>query len=546
MIKPSDELGQGRRSYDARAWRDAFEYLSRADEEEPLRAEDLERFAVAAYLTGEDDRFLEILGRAYKAYLDADQPARALRCAFWIGLTLLLRGETGRGTGWISGAQRLMQREGLDCVEQGYLLLPSAEQSLGGDDFDTASKTAAEALEIGERFGDIDLIACARHVQGRVLMGQGQVEQGLACLDEAMVAVTSGDLFPMMTGLVYCSVIDACQQFYALARAWEWTTALASWCAEQPQMVAFTSSCLIHRSEIMTLHGAWSDAIEEAQRACESRTARPDTQQPAAAFYRQAEVHRLRGEFALAEEGYRSASRRGFEPQPGLALLRLAQGDTVAAAAAIRRIVDATSNRPQRAKLLPAYVEIMLAAKDIEAARGACRELAGIAEGFKAEAMEAMAAHARGTVDLAEDDATAALGSLRQALEAWQRLEAPYELARARVAAGLACRVLGDDEGANLEFDAARDVFERLGAAPDLRRVAALTGEAADRPSHGLTPRERQVLSLVAIGKTNKAIAAELGVSGRTVERHVSNIFNKLDVPSRAAATAFAYEHDLI
>jgi DNA-binding CsgD family transcriptional regulator len=349
-----------------------------------------------------------------------------------------------------------------------------------------------------------------------------------------------------MTGLIYCSVIDACQQVYALARAWEWTSALTKWCEGQPQMVAFTGTCMVHRAEIMQLHGAWSDAIEEARRACARYSEGIEQQPPAAAFYQQAEVHRLRGEFTAADEAYRIASQRGYEPQPGLALLRMAQGRTDAAAAAIRRVVSATTGQLQRTRLLPAYVEIMLAVGDIEDARGACHELAGIAENLDTAVLGAMASHARGAVELAEGDARAALGPLRSTFEAWQRVEAPYEAARVRVLMGMACRAFGDDEGAGLELDAARAVFERLGAAPDLARIDALTKGAPSGHRHGLTPRELQVLRLVAAGKTNKAIAAELFLSGKTVDRHVSNIFNKLDVPSRAAATAYAYQHKLI
>ncbi|MCH8111655.1 MAG: LuxR family transcriptional regulator [Proteobacteria bacterium] len=389
------------------------------------------------------------------------------------------------------------------------------------------------------------MVSCARHLLGRALIGQGQVEEGLALLDEAMIAVTEGELSPVMTGLIYCSVIDACQEVYALARAWEWTCALAQWCEAQPQMVSFTGTCLVHRAQIMQMHGAWPDAIEEARRACERYSQGIEQQPPAAAFYQQAEVHRLRGAFGAADEAYRNSSQRGWEPQPGLALLRLAQGRNDAAAVAIRRVVSTTTDQLQRTKLLPAYVEIMLAVGNIEDARGACRELADIAESFNVGVLNAMTAHARGAVELADGDAQAALGSLRRAFEAWRQVEAPYEAARVRVLVGLACRAFGDDEGAGLELDAARAVFEHLGAAPDLARVDSLTRGASPVHPHGLTPRELQVLRLVTAGKTNKAIAAELVLSDRTIDRHVSNIFNKIDVPTRAAATAYAYEHKL-
>ena len=542
----SSELVQGRRHCENMAWADAFQSLSRADEQAPLGVEDLELLARSAYLIGRDDDFLKTLDRAHDAYRKAGETTRAARSAFWLGLSLLFKGETGRGTGWLAAARRLIEREKADCVERGYLLLPTAEQLLGADDHDTAYATAADAVEIGDRFGEADLVACARHIQGRALMLKGQVEEGLALLDEAMIAVTAGELSPLMTGLIYCSVIDACQQVYALARAWEWTSALAQWCEAQPQMIAFTGTCLVHRAEIMQLHGAWPEAIDAAQRACERTSLGIEQQPPAAAFYQQAEVHRLRGEFTAADEAYRSASQRGYDPQPGLALLRMTQGNTDAAAAAIRRVASATTDQLQRTRLLPAYVEIMLSVGDIEDARGASRELANIAEGFDTGVLRAMAAHAQGAVELAEGDVQAALGSLRRAFEGWRRTEAPYEAARVRVLVGMACRAFGDDEGAGLELNAARAVFERLGATPDLARIDALTKGVPSGHPHGLTPRELQVLRLVAAGKTNKTIAAELFLSEKTVDRHVSNIFNKLDVPSRSAATAYAYEHKLI
>ena len=538
-----DKLEQGRESYQRRAWGDAYESLTLADQTTPLGIEDLERLAISAYLIGRDDEHLSALERAHHAYLDAGEGVRAARCAFWLGLNLLLRAEMGRATGWFARAQRLL--EGSDCVEQGYLLLPMAEQHLHAGNFEQAQTTAASAAEIGERFRDADLVACARHVQGRALMLQRQMRKGLALLDEAMVAVTAGELSPIMTGLIYCSVIDACQQMYALDRAREWTFALAQWCDEQPEMLAFSGVCRVHRAEIMQLHGAWRDALEEARRA---GARSQGTHQPAAAaaFYQQAEVHRLRGEFADAEKAYRSASQLGMEPQPGLALLRLAQGRTEAAVAAIRRVVGATQSRLLRAKLLPAYVEIVLAINEIQEARDVSRELVEIAESFGGDVLGAMAAHAQGAIELAEGDAQGALVSLRRAGQVWHQIEAPYLAARVRVLVALACGALGDTEGAALEMESARRVFQELGAAPDVTRIKSLTREAKTDHLTSLTPREVQVLRLVSAGKTNKAIAAELSLSEKTVDRHLSNIFTKLDVPSRAAATAYAYQHKLV
>lgn len=540
------ELERGRASYKRRAWADAYQSFSLADKVVSLAAEDLELLAMAAYLIARDDDYLSALERAYNAYLDSGENTRAVRCAFWLGLRLLFRGETGRATGWLARARRLIECEEQDCVEEGYLLLPVVEVRLDAGDSEAASSIAADAAAIGTRFGETDLIAIARHLQGRASIQQGEVASGLALLDEAMLAVTSGELSPLVTGLVYCSVIDGCQQVFAVDRAREWTAALARWCDEQPEMVNFTGKCLVHRAEIMQLHGAWPEAIEEARRGCERFEEGIDPQRPASAFFQLGEVLRLQGKFAAAEEAYRSASRWGKEPQPGLALLRLAQGRVKIAAGSIRRVVDATADPLQLARLLPAYVEIMLVAGEIENARTACRGLQEIAKRFDTGLLGGIAAHAQGAVELAEGNAQAAVGSLRRAVDVFQQVEAPYIAARARLLVGLACRALADEEGATLEWDAARAVFDQLGAAPDLARVESFSGNSPSGLTNGLTARELQVLRLVATGKTNKTIAADLFVSSRTVDRHVSNIFTKLTLPSRAAATAYVYEHGLI
>jgi DNA-binding CsgD family transcriptional regulator len=361
-----------------------------------------------------------------------------------------------------------------------------------------------------------------------------------------MIAVSADELSPIVTGLIYCSVIDACQQVFALSRAREWTLALTRWCEQQPEMVAFTGTCLVHRAEVMQFSGAWAEAMTEARHACEHVSVAGERKPPAAALYRQAEIHRLRGEFVAAEEAYRNASRLGSEPQPGLALLRMAQGRIDAACAALRRVLSAATDPLDRAKLLPAHVEIALVAGDVQEARGASAELDEIARRYATDVLQAMAAHARGAVELAEGRAQAAVSALRQAFELWQQSEAPYEAARVRLLIALACRELGDAESAGLEFDAARALFERLGAMPDLAYLDSLRKRATQANRHGLTARELQVLRQIAAGKTNKAIATELFVSERTIDRHVSNILTKLGVPSRAAATAYAYNHKLL
>jgi DNA-binding CsgD family transcriptional regulator/tetratricopeptide (TPR) repeat protein len=541
----ASDLERGRRLYAERAWLEAYETLSSADQGASLGADDLELLATSAYMLGRDDEWTRGLERAHQLYVDVANTRRAARCAIWIGITLALKGEVGPANGWLGRAQRLLERDGDDCAEHGYLMLPVMFEHEAAGDFAAAAATAAEAVEIGQRFGDADLVALAAQAQGYMLIKHGQVKQGLRLLDEAMVAVTTGELSPIPTGLTYCGVILACQEVYEVRRASEWTAALTSWCEQQPEVVAFTGRCLVHRAEIMQLRGSWADALAEARRAG-SRF--EETMSPAAglALYRQGELLRLQGAFEAAEEAYRGATRCGWEPQPGLAQLRLAQGRADVAAAAITRAAGEVTEPLKRAGLLTAYVEIMLAGGELERAGEACRELVAIAGSYESDMLAAMVEQARGAVDLAEGDARAALGSLRLALQQWLDLGAPYEAARARVLIGLACRMLGDEDTAAMELEAARGVFAQLGAAPDVARVDGLRGTAAAVDVHGLTPRELQVLRLVAAGTTNKAIAAELVLSERTVDRHVSNILMKLRVPTRSAATAFAYEHKLV
>jgi DNA-binding CsgD family transcriptional regulator/tetratricopeptide (TPR) repeat protein len=542
----TDVLDRGRESFARQAWADAYAQLAAADREAPLQPDDLERLATAAYLVGRDTACADTWARAHHEFKSRGEVERASRCAFWLAFGLLDRGEIARGNGWIARARRLLDAGRHDCVEQGYLLFPAALQRMGEGEYQTAYTTFTQAAEIGDRFGDPDLVTLARHGQGRALIRLGETAKGMALLDEIMVAVAAGEVSPIVVGDVYCGVISACQEIFDLRRAQEWTAALSHWCAAQPDLVPYRGQCQVRRAEIMQFHGAWPDAMDEAQRACERLSQPPGQPGAGAAFYQQAELHRLRGEFANAEAAYREASRRGRSPQPGLAQLRLAQGQVAAAVAAIRQALDEAQERRARSRLLPALVEIAMAANDVSAARAAADELSQIAADLDAPFLRAVSAHATGAVLLVEGNARTALAALRSAWTVWCELEAPHEAARTRVLIGAACRTLGDPDTGMMELDAARQVFQQLGAVPDLARVKALSRAAAPKAAAGLTAREVQVLGLVATGKTNRAIAGELAITEKTVARHVSNILTKLALPTRAAATAYAFRHNLL
>ena len=541
-----DTIERGRASYAKHAWVDAYESLSRADEVGLLMQEDLERLATSVYMLGRDDEYVRCLERAHYSYLDAGEVPRAVRCTWWIGLNLLMRGEAAPASGWFARGERLLERDELDCVERGYLRLAVMLQHFEDGDFETARALAAEAAEIGEHFGDRDLVALGVMDEGHALLELGRTKEGLRLVDESMIAVTTGELSPIVAGILYCNTIAVCQGAYELRRAREWTTALTLWCEREPDMVAHTGVCLVHRAEIMQLQGAWQAALDEARSVGAQAQGVLNRRASARALYLEGELHRLRGDFAAAEEAYRTATRWGEEPQPGMALLRLAQGNNDAALAAIRRVVGETSAPLKRASLIPAYVEIALAAAEVDEAERASGELVEISQVQGSDALGAMSAQTAGAVALARGDASTALVALRKAWNAWQELEAPYEAARVRVLLGLACAALGDDDTVGLELEAARGVFEELGAVGDVARVDSLLGSSESRDTHGLTRRELQVLRLVAAGETNRRIATELVLSERTVDRHVSNIYAKLGLSSRAAATAYAYEHQLV
>jgi ATP/maltotriose-dependent transcriptional regulator MalT len=549
MAQPGEAgsaLERGRDAYASRAWNEARVLLQQADAAEPLAPSDLALLATASYMVGHDEEWVVAHERAHHLHLDAGEIEQAARAAFWIGMTLALRGELGPAEGWLGRAQRLLDENGADCAERGFLLIAYGHGLLSAGDASAAGKAGAEAAAIARRFGDRDLFAFAVLLEGQAALYEARVSDGLPLLDEAMVAVTTEDLSPVVSGISYCGLILACQEVFELRRAREWTLALQRWWEQQPDMVAFTGRCLIHRAEILQLGGSWEDALGEARRACR-RFAETGNPTAGLALYREAELLRLRGDLEGAESAYRAASHAGWEPQPGLAQLRLAQKRIDAAVAAVRRATAESADPLRRAVLLPAYVEIMLAAGEVDAAYAACEELETVAQRYSSAMLGAIAAYERGAVELAGGNAPGALESLRRALDAWRTLEAPYEVARTRVLIAEACRALDDAEACTLELEAALAQFVELGALPDAARVERqLGGVAGDDSGHGLSPRELEVLRLLAAGKSNREIAGTLVISEHTVARHVQNIFGKLRISSRSAATAFAFEHDLV
>ena len=543
--RPATAVDRGRSAFARKAWGEAYTELTQADRAQPLDPHDLAILAMACHLVGRDAEGLDVLSRAHSAFLERDDPEHAALCAFWLGFQLFTSGERAKGNGWLARARRVVDERRLDSAVRGYLLIPIGIDGVQKGDPSDALSAFTEALEIGIRFGDRELQTLARQGQGRALVRLGRIAEGIALLDEIMIAATAGEVSPPSVAALYCSVLEACHEVFDLRRAQEWTEALTAWYASQPDLVPFRGHCLVRRAELLQVQGAWSDALDAAASACEWLSNPP---QPAGgeAFYQTGEIRRLRGDLDGAEAAYRSASEMNRSPHPGLGLLRLAQGQHETAATAIRRALGEARERRHRSRLLGGYIEIMLAMNDLDAARAGCAELREIAREVDAPFLHATSAQWTGALRLAANDAEGAIEALREACVIWRELDAPYESARVRVLLARAQRALGDADGAEMDLDVARRIFEELGATPDVARVDALR-ESSTAPDDGrLTDREIEVLRLVATGKTNRAIAHALRISEKTVARHVSNIFTKLGISSRAAATAYAYQHDLV
>ncbi|PVG81257.1 helix-turn-helix transcriptional regulator [Nocardioides gansuensis] len=538
-----DDLEQARTAFGRGDWVTAFDTWSAADPD-ALSTGELDRFATAAELLGRHDDAVGALQRAFVRLEEQGDLRLAVRCAFRLAMTTATHGEPALSAGWASRAVGLVEQVGEDVPERGWVAFLRMFRALGMGAYAEAAACADEATAAGRRHKDADLLTLGMCSQGRLALYAGRVAEGLALLDEAMVRVIAGEASPVIAGHVYCTAIEGVQEISDFARMAEWTSALERWCEAQPGLLTFTGQCAVHRGQLMKLRGEWGSALDELEHASRRylEVGAPDAVGLAAC--EAGDVLRLRGEWDLADAAYQRAADHGFDPQPGLALLWVARGQGKAAAAAVDRLLGEPSGPVQRCRRLPGAVEVLVANADLERARGATLELASLATMFGSASLEAMAAQASGLVELASGDAAGALPYLRKAEQLWARAGSPYGRARVRMLGGRALALLGDAESARRELEAARAVFRQLGATPDADEASRLLAPA-DLPA-GLSPREVEVLRLVATGRSNSQIAADLVLSEKTVARHLSNIFSKLDVGSRTAATAYAFEHGLV
>ena len=541
MTEGTADLERARAAVEQRSWADAYEVFHALEPSE-LTATDWERFADAAWWLGRQEESFAARQKAYTGYADAGDDPAAGSAAGRLCIEHFIRGEPAVGAGWLARTKRHAQSLS-DRVELGYLAMLEGSVAFYGGDLDAAVPLIERGREIGDRFADRDLLGLTIHLQGLLRIASGRIAEGVALLDEAMTSVVAGELTDYYTGAIYCNVIGACLELADVRRATEWSEAAQAWVETIPPESPYPGMCRINRAAVASLRGEWQEAEAEALRAAEELSYDPSL--VAEALYQVGDVRRRLGDLAGAEEAFERAAELGLEPQPGLALLRLAQGKVDAAIAALRVAATGGSTNPLgRARLLWALVDAALAAGDVETARTAADELDAISGQIDADVLNAAASTVRGSILLAEGDGQRALAPLRRASRLWQQLRLPYEAARTRTLCGLALRAAGDEDDARLELRGALSALERLGAVGEAVKTSDLLADAGALP-RGLTAREAEVLRLVAAGKTNRDIAVELVISEHTVARHLQNMFVKLGVSSRSAATAFAYEHGL-
>ncbi len=535
------ELVQARDARHDRDWARAYALFTAAQEDGPLSAEDLDALSDVAWWLGRIDDSVAAGEAAFRGHLDADRPRKAAMTALTTAVSLFLRGDDAHASGWMSRVQRLLQ-DLPEGPEHGYLrYVVEVEGGLDGDDLDAVAAAARDVSDIGRRHDDRTLVAVGVLGEGRALVRLGVADRGLALLDEAMVAVLHDDLDPSWAGNVYCHLMSACHELSDIGRAREWTEATSEWLSHLSAAVLFTGICRVHRSQVLQVTGDWDAAEREATRVC-ADLADIGVATVAEAHHQLGELRRLRGDLDGAEEAYGRARELGRDPQPGHARLQLARGHHGAAATAIRAALAAAGpDRLARARLCTAQVEIALVVGDLDTARRACAELEDTAATYRTSGLEASALHWRGAVELAEGRPDHALAALRAACRRWHDVQAPYDTARACLLLARAYRDLGDHDTATAEEATARDILTGLGAA----EAGVRHGATPPLPA-GMTAREVEVLALVARGQTNRAVAEALVLSEKTIARHLSNIFVKLDVSTRTEAAAFAFEHGLV
>jgi ATP/maltotriose-dependent transcriptional regulator MalT len=485
---------------------------------------------------------IAVLGRAFRAHVAEGDHAGAAMAAWQLFYDHALVGETALANGWLERARRHAAGPG-EHMSAGFLAVADSDLAAWVGAHDDALAHAERAVGLGYATGDANLTAMALQAKGRALVASGRVGEGISALDQAMVAVVNGELAPLFTGWVYCNALATCHDLADLSRAVEWSEAAMRWCDDLRDGRLYPGICRLHVVELASLRGTWEAAAALARRACDELTSH-DPRYAGEAHYLIGELHRLIGDLDLAEEAFTRAHQLGRVPQPGLARVRMAQGRHDAAVKGLRLALDAGRSAPlRRIELLAALTEAHLAVDDIAAAGADAAEMTEVAGEVTSDYLQAMALTAEARVLLARGEAAAACRRAGEATARLQALGLPYDAARGREVRGVAARLIEDHDTAQLELAAARQTFRSLGAEPDARRVAALLGNAAPSP---LSSRELEVLHLVARGCTNREIATELFVSEHTVARHLSNIYTKLGVGSRSAATAFAYENALL
>lgn len=524
----------------ASRWEEACAEYAAADAGEPLGVEDLESFAEAAQVSARGDEAVALLHRLFDLRVERDELDDAAQVAFWLWWALLNTNQVVQASGWLQQTRRTL---GPAMGTSLWLRIPDAMFQATTGHRSRAEELLAAIVDEGQG----EVVPWALSLWGQTLIDDGRPLDGLDHLDEAMAVLLGHGLSPRVTPWVYCAAVRGCCLARDFARARAWNQSMTRWLDSLSGLGgAYLGNCRIYRSRLMLLNGAWPEALDEIAAVCSDLDGHTGWV-CGHAYYQLAEVQRLRGEWDAAEDAYRRAAEHGCPTQPGLALLRLAEGDVAAASAGIRRALTEVTAKPDRLDLLKAAVTIHLEEGRIEAARDAVTEFEGITANLPLPVIEAETAAVRGTLALAEGDPGRALPLLRRAVGIWQEQGAPHERAALNVTIGQACRALADQDGARLEFSAARETFERLGARPDLARLDRIVAPTAGASeTHGLTPREVEVLCLIARGEANRAIAKELHLSERTVHRHVSNIFTKLDVDSRTAAVAYGIRHGIV